>query len=281
MDLSCIISSGDLELYVLGMLPEEEAVKIEQLSKIFPEVREELDRISESLEVFAANASVSPSPAVKEDLMNKLKDLKAQEEPDGSASVVPLYTEREEERPEMTPVIGLPSRPKFPFWAAASLFGILLSLGAIGYLLSENKKTRTELVALQKREDTLQSRFSAQRQEMLAYNETLQMMRDASYKKIDLTNMPGKAFARAQVMWNTKTHEVYLAAISLPAPPSGKQYQLWAIVDGKPVDAGLMNDITQVAQKMKTFDRADAFAISIEKEGGNPTPTEVYMMGKV
>jgi len=106
-------------------------------------------------------------------------------------------------------------------------------------------------------------------------------MQSADYKKIDLINIPGKASGHAQVIWNTKTHEVFVAGVSLPAPPSGKQYQLWAIVDGKPVDAGVMHEIKNVAQKMKTFDRADAFAISIEKEGGNPTPTEVYMMGKV
>ena len=49
MDLSCIISSGDLELYVLGSLSPEEAYQVEQLMSIFPEVREEVDRISETV----------------------------------------------------------------------------------------------------------------------------------------------------------------------------------------------------------------------------------------
>ena len=33
---------------------------------------------------------------------------------------------------------------------------------------------------------------------------------------------------------------------------------------------------------MKVFEKAEAFAITLEKQGGNPTPTkeEMYVMGK-
>lgn len=283
MDLSCIISSGDLELYVLGMLPEEEASKIEQLARLFPEVQEELNRISESLEGFAASASVAPSPALKEGLMSKLRELKAEEDDNKEdANVVPLYTEEENKTQEMTPVVSLPHRQKqFPVWAAASLIGFVLSVGGILFLISENSRNRADLAAVKEQAATLQEKYTQQQQEMVAYNQTLQMMQNSDYKKINLTSLPGKEAALAQVMWNPKTSEVYLSDISLPEPPSGKQYQLWAIVDGKPVDAGLMTDAKHVAQRMKTFQKADAFAISIENKGGSPTPTEVYMMGKV
>jgi hypothetical protein len=34
-------------------------------------------------------------------------------------------------------------------------------------------------------------------------------------------------------------------------------------------------------QKMKSFGKAEAFAISLEKEGGNPTPTKVVSKGVI
>mgnify|MGYP003549478745 FL=1 len=36
-------------------------------------------------------------------------------------------------------------------------------------------------------------------------------------------------------------------------------------------------------QEMKSVDKAQAFAITLEKEGGNPTPTmeEMYVMGTI
>ena len=60
-------------MYVLGMLPKEEADKIEQLAKLFPDVRAELDRISESLEAFGNMATAAPSASVKDSLMGKLR----------------------------------------------------------------------------------------------------------------------------------------------------------------------------------------------------------------
>ena len=66
----------------------------------------------------------------------------------------------------------------------------------------------------------------------------------------------------------------------MPAAPTGKQYQLWAIVDGSPVDAGMITTDkgSYSIQKMKSFGKADAFAITLEKTGGSPTPTMSEMV---
>ena len=103
---------------------------------------------------------------------------------------------------------------------------------------------------------------------------------------VALHDMDSTSDATAKVFWMKNTGDVYVDPSNLPDVPQGKQYQLWAIVDGKPVDAGMI--ITSKAgtkyriQKMKaTFGAAQAFAISLEKEGGNPTPTKVVAMGKL
>jgi len=87
----------------------------------------------------------------------------------------------------------------------------------------------------------------------------------------------------AQVFWDTRTKVVYATNISLPKAPEGKQYQVWAIVNGKPVSAGLLDEKKGVVEPMRIFDQAEAFAITLEKEGGVPSPTftEMYVMGRV
>lgn len=81
------------------------------------------------------------------------------------------------------------------------------------------------------------------------------------------------------------TGEVYIDPGNLPEAPEGMQYQLWGIVDGKPVDAGMI--VTKKGnkyrmQKMKTFGKAEAFAVTLETMGGNPTPKgQMYVMGKM
>ena len=79
------------------------------------------------------------------------------------------------------------------------------------------------------------------------------------------------------------TGEVFIDPSNLPDVPKGMQYQLWAIVDGKPVDGGLIkSDNKSHIQKMKSFGRAEAFAVTLETEGGNPTPKgNMYVMGKI
>ena len=87
----------------------------------------------------------------------------------------------------------------------------------------------------------------------------------------------------AEVFWN-ENNQVFLNPKNLPAAPTGKQYQLWAIVDGKPVDMGMYDPNNKsLVQEMKTVSKPQAFAITLEKEGGSPTPTmeEMYVMGPI
>jgi anti-sigma-K factor RskA len=100
--------------------------------------------------------------------------------------------------------------------------------------------------------------------------------------------MPGtKSFpsSLATVYWNKSSKQVFLLANNLPQPAAGKQYQLWAIVDGKPVDMGVFDSNTGTAdllQKMKSVDNAEMFAITLENKGGSPVPTmdQMYVAGK-
>jgi anti-sigma-K factor RskA len=86
------------------------------------------------------------------------------------------------------------------------------------------------------------------------------------------------------VYWDSRSKDVYLLVNNLPQATTDKQYQLWALVDGKPVDAGVF-DIKEGLSfvKMKNIPRAQAFAITLEKRGGSATPTmqEMYVLGKV
>lgn len=282
MDLSCIISSGDLELYVLGMLPQDDAYKIEQLALLFPEVRSELDRISESLEGLAATAEATPSPAVKSRLMQQLSSLKAAENNSEtkSATETPIHSVKEM---HTTPVIPISSaRKDRTALLAASVIALVVSIGGIIYMAQQNKQSNVQVAALQQQVEGLQQSAGSQQTQLKAAEQTLALWQNGDVRKIALTSVPGKPDALAQVFWNTKTNEVYIDDVSLPPVPGGKQYQLWAIVDGQPVDAGLLSKSDDFLQKMKAFEKADAFAITLEKEGGSTAPTleEMYVMAK-
>ena len=113
----------------------------------------------------------------------------------------------------------------------------------------------------------------------------LAMLMNPDNKMVSLKGMDMAPQASATIIWNMKDKSVYINPGSLPMPPSGMQYQLWAIVDGKPIDAGVfsMTDGTFEMQQMKTMENAQAFAVTLEKMGGSSSPNmhAMYVMGNV
>ncbi len=282
MDLSCIISSGDLELYVLGMLTEEEAYKIEQLALLFPEVEAEITRIRETVHTFSDEAEVHPGPHVRENFIKAIRELKEQD--NGTTDIVPEAATISNQEEEPVKVVSMyEQKSNKQGLLAASVIGLIISLGGVFYLFTKSNQYKQQLLAVESRLNTLQQSNQQQQEQLAAYNKTMEMLHDPVYKKVELTKVPGKPDALVQLFWNTRSREVFISNVSLPAAPKGKQYQLWAIVNGKPVDAGMVAGSKNVAQQMKTFEQAEAFAITMEKEGGSPTPTmeAMYLMAKI
>jgi anti-sigma-K factor RskA len=100
---------------------------------------------------------------------------------------------------------------------------------------------------------------------------------------IKMPGVPGKEGHMATVFWQTRTKDVYVMPNKLPAPAEDRQYQLWAMVKGKPVDAGMLDPDCISVCKMKNIPEAEAFAITLEKKGGSPTPNmeQLFVMGKI
>ena len=274
MDLSCIISSGDLELYVLGLLPNEDAQKIEQLSLMFPEIQAELNAIEQSLIGIAANSDDAPSLAVKDNLFAKLKTLQQEE--------IAKEDAEESMRPQAK-ILNMPQRRRTSsMLVAAQLIGLLIGAAIISYLIINNTKSNKQLVALKTQVNQLQQGSHEQDSLLSQYARSVQLYQNPDYQKVNLVTVPGKPEALVQIFWNHKNNNVFASNVSLPQAPAGKQYQLWAIVDGKPVSAGMLSNSKKLTEQMASFAKAELFAITLEVAGGSPTPTmtEMYVAGK-
>ncbi|WP_414709910.1 anti-sigma factor domain-containing protein [Puia sp.] len=101
-----------------------------------------------------------------------------------------------------------------------------------------------------------------------------------------VVNMVGTKVApksSANVYWDSTSSKVYLVVRNMPELPSDQQYQLWALIDGKPTDLGVFDARDQkVILQMKGTKKAQAFAITIEKKGGSAGPTleKMQSLGK-
>jgi len=262
-----IISSGLLELYALGLASPGEALQVEEWINQYPEIKQELDAIEGSLETYAQANAIEPSSSVKDKIFSQI----AKEEltdpdhiPSANFSAVQQKVYR---------------IPAFFKLAAAAI--IILLIGSIVLNYSYYNKYQSANNKLQ----VAQEKIKQNEQANLAMKDDIDVMSDKNSMPVVLKGTPHAPDALAKIYWMKNTGEVYVDPTNLPSVPGGMQYQLWAIIDGKPVDAGMISTEKGIyhIQKMKSFGRAEAFAITLEKTGGSPTPTmdQMYVIAKI
>lgn len=277
MDVNEYISSGILESYALGLVSAQERKEVECMSHIYPEIKEELDRICLAMEEMAKAQSVAPPPALKTKIFAQLSGEKA-----------PEQTNKEEAR-----VVSLHASRKTIVqmrWLAAACFIGLLAVGAL-YMMERSNTGNLHQQLAQVQKDLEQSKTADQaiieqmKRDKTRTDAELAMFRNPAFKTVFLKGTPAKPHeSLAIVCVNTSKGETVMAVENLPQTPDDKQYQLWALVNGTPVDMGVLPK-DSVANgsffKVKNVEGAQAFAITMEKAGGSPNPTleEMYVMG--
>ena len=117
-------------------------------------------------------------------------------------------------------------------------------------------------------------------------NRIVEEQKVVSDPNVTVVNMVGTHVApksSANIYWDSTSSNVFLVVRNMPKLPSDQQYQLWALIDGKPKDLGVFDAADEkVILKMKNTQKAQAFAITIEKKGGSPSPTlqKMQSLGK-
>lgn len=267
MDIREYIESGVIESYVLGLADAQEAAELELLSRQHPEIRDAVDAFAASLESHALAHAIPPPAGVKEKLISELKD----------SFVVNNVT-------AAPPVISIHRRTRY--LAAAAVILLVVSAGLNIYFYNQFRDTRNQYQALLIQKNSLLAENNVMQARSLNMYEGMQMMSDPAVRKVSMsgagTGVKERENNLATVFWDSKTKDVYLLGNKLPQAPAGKQYQLWAIVNGKPVDAGMLGDCQGLC-RMKNITGASAFAITLEKAGGvaQPTLSELQVIGKV
>ncbi|MEM8526945.1 MAG: anti-sigma factor [Bacteroidota bacterium] len=260
------IASGVLEHYVLGLLTEAEQREVEQNAIAYPEVKAELEAIEESLNTYAQSEAVPMREGLSAAILSRIDELEN----------VKFLSSKTTSRSPL-PVIGV------------ILFSFLL--GTVVFL--NNKKLESTQEQLQITENRLVQIQKNCNSRIKYLQDQINLLRDPSIKttkmqKGELSNPEVPEAAIANVYNNPETEEVYVDLIELPAPPTGKQYQLWGIriVDGElqPTSMGIItpDTATGVFTKMKYLENVDVYAISLEDLGEQEVPDlrQIYVLGE-
>lgn len=263
MDSATFISSGILESYAMGFASAEEAKLVAEMCAKHPEVKAELEAIEKSIEQLHNATAIAPRAEVKQRVTEAIGNLPFRDE-------------------KVIPITGRAVRWTEVAAIAASVLLIVVGGIYVSMLNTELSDRNDQLAQQETQMREMELRLDSLAEANSNTANELAILKKPQMKAIELKGMEPAPDAKAMVYANTTSGEVYLELVNLPAAPEGMQYQFWGIVDGKPVDAGMieLNADTAGMHAMKPVPNAVAYAISLEKKGGSPQPEgKIYVMG--
>jgi anti-sigma-K factor RskA len=256
VNLQDYIASGIIESYVMGLASESERAEFEQLCAQYPELVAERRKFEEKLEHYASDHAEMPPPEVKVRIFEAISN---------PPKIITMENSKS------------PRNAGWLRFVAAASVVLFIGMFVLYYQTSQQNKDLTSTNSrLKDKLDTTQSILD-------------QIVKEQSVVKdpnTTVVNMVGTKVApksSANVYWDSTNTSVYLVVKNMPKLPSDQQYQLWALIDGKPKDLGVFDATDdKVILKMKNTQEAQAFAITIEQKGGSPSPTlqKMQSLGK-
>jgi anti-sigma-K factor RskA len=262
-DIKSYLESGILEQYVLGDLSNEEMLEVEQNSMIYPEIKSEIIEIESALLNYALYNAIEPSKSLRDKVLYSIEKSNSKT---GQLNSAPSK-------------LG-----QFYKYAFAASFALLF-ISIILLINLNNKLTDSynEIAILQSGNERFSSRVNFIDEELRDTRNALNFYQNqASYKLVTLKGSDKAPDASMLIAFNPEQEEVMidLSSIKMPSNDEDHQYQLWAMVDGKPVDLGVFDselDSTGM-KKMKSVKNVQAFAVTLEIRGGSTNPNMDQMM---
>ncbi len=254
MDIKSYISSGILELYVLGQLSPEETREVEVMQEKHIEIKREIYEISLGLEKYGQLSGIKAPESVGTKLFDNL--------------------------PKKSPTVQSASKDNtgsnsgMRWNLLTSLFALIGILGFTLYYLqlSENKATSQQYESQIRVCDSITNQ---QEQQFALLNQ----INDPNNKIIDMTPTAGYAGISVYLHHNTVSKKNFLQLVNLPEITSDQAFQLWSLKDGAdPMPLNVFADKNTIIP-VDFIDQTATYAITIEPKGGSQSPSLDKLIG--
>jgi anti-sigma-K factor RskA len=252
VDINEIIASGLLEMYVLGLTNADETRQVEQWRAQYPQLNEEIAGIEKTVQQYVSQYDKTPPAELKEKILIALTQLRDNNSTPNRVSLQSRWVQ-------------------YGMVASVVLLAGSIVLNVVYYGRWQN--SQQQVARLESEKQNLFAQNETQRTSLALSQTELDVLKSPTLKLVSLGAINPETQARVTVYWDTAKNSVFVNVNNLPDAPTDKQYQLWALVDGKPVDAGVMELGVASLQQLKLVSKAQAFAITLEKRGGATSPS--------
>lgn len=250
--------SGQLELFVAGLLSEQENQEVLKALAANPELLGEVEAIEASI-INLSEAAAPRQSVTFSEIQQRMR---------GDA---------------IAPTVRKLNWWTYTGWAAAFLLG-----AGLLYTTIQNSSLKEQLTETQMQKQLLEETIEVARSDSQKTKELLAILRDRSIDKIELAGQPAAPDSYAQVYWDKQKGLTYIDAAGLPEPPEGMGYQVWSLKLSplSPTSLGMLEDYASDENKIFTLENvneSEAFGITLEPEAGSESPTleQLYVLGTV
>lgn len=243
--ITTFLNSGLLDKYLLGETTSAEAVMVESYIARYPEIENAYNTMQHNLEVVAKTNAVEAPKSILNTILDELDDV---------------------------PVVKLNSGNKYKKWykfSVAASVAALIFAGTSTYFYNQNQKLQNETVVVDAEIDDLRSDI-AQNNKMLdkVMRQLLKLNNPETEKYIIKGNERAKDLKTVAYI-NPKEKTSMIDVVSLPELPEEQCYQIWAELQGKMVNLGILDKADRTLRNIPYMEDALALSITIEPKGGN------------
>lgn len=254
MDINNYIASGIIEMYVMGICSAEEEAEMELLRTRYPQLNEAILQFEMAFEKNALQHSSETGTEIDTKILQSLNALQT-----------PVF-EMNSKQQRINSINWLK-----PVAAAAIL--LLAASSVLNYTLY--KKTNSQQIALNAVQESKSSLPASD----------YAILKNPRITPVAMYGVASHSICRCTMFWDKKTGKIYIMIHHLVPTGTERKYQLWAMVNDKPVNVGMIDDsIRDRFIELKNVpEGATAFSVTLENAGGSATPTveETYLYGKI
>jgi anti-sigma-K factor RskA len=252
MDKDYILENGILEIYLLSEFNETEQIEVERAINTNSELESIFIDLEANFEKLAFENAINPPPAVKDNLIQSI-----------GTKIIPLQKTK-----YLRTYLGIASG------IAACLF-----IGFI-WLYTNLDQTKKQLQIVENQKLQFSEEINGLNSKIETADKLLDMI---SSPDVEQYVVKGNSLAPDAQIVNYINHKEKLVVIntkSLPMLDDEHDYQMWADVEGKMINMGLISKNASLVV-MNYIEKAESLNITIEPEGGSDNPNVAQLIGNV
>ncbi len=229
-----------LERYLLGETTSEESFQVERYISMYPEVSAEYNELQENLEAFAKMHAIKAPVGLKEKIVNQV---------------------RKQEK----------SRKRFFQYGIAASFATCLFAAATYFFYSQNQSLQEENIMVTNQIELLKQDMKAGLEDMR--NQFI-VLQNKNTKRLNVKGNRKAKELKAIAYINPVKKLSYINVSKLPNLPENQCFQMWAEVNGKMVNLGVIKEASNEDKLLPVpYAENSKGYITISKTGANQLPT--------